>query len=109
MTEQIEKGWAITCNITNRIIRDNTLWDEYLESKYADCYDQNKVSHYFKDTSVLCIYNHRMIRLDGAVIDMTPESEFPTPDYKTFKDYFNQRYGIELKHNDQFLVYRNRK
>lgn len=35
---------------------------------------------------------------------MTPESSFPSLGYDTYAQYFNDKYHIDVTHNDQPLV-----
>lgn len=106
--EMLENGINITVGPTNRIIRDKNFFLTFLEEKIPKN-NKDSISQFFIGKSGLCIYNQKIVRIDGVDFSKTILSPFPNPKFKNYKEYFEKNYNSTFKYKDQFLLIRNRK
>ncbi|XP_025190355.1 endoribonuclease Dicer-like [Melanaphis sacchari] len=91
-------------------------WDVINLDKLVETEDptieQRKAKFYKEDLnmySVVSPWYRSIIPVEKYVIidihsDMTPESPFPSSEYDTYAHYFNDKYNINVTHNDQPLI-----
>ena len=99
--EILEDGLKLVVGPTNRIIRQKNYWQEFLSQKIKG---KKKAAEYFIGKSGMCVYNHKIVRIDDVDFTKKISSAFPNKDYKDYSDYFKKNYNIELKYKNQFLL-----
>ena len=106
--EMLENGINITVGPTNRIIRDQNFFQSFLAEKIPKN-NKDRISEFFSGKSALCIYNKRIIRIDGVDFSKNLLSSFPNPKFKNYKEYYEKNYKSHFNYKDQFLVIRKKK
>lgn len=80
-----------------------------MASHVAKSKDHETIRSFFTGYSALCIYNHRIIRIDDVVFNINLHSKFPDSKFKNFKEYFEKQYNAKFKYPNQFLVVNKKK
>lgn len=89
-----------------RVISRITLWDQFLQLSPHDV-DQQKVANkaiggrmYLNTCGPI-----KLVRIHGLDLNLTPASPCPIEGYATYRDYFEQEYGVVVREEDQYLAY----
>ena len=89
-----------------RIVRDNTMWVDYMYCRDQGMSDQEIFDEYVIGKNFLANYgNYKIYNIARVEKKKTPLSAFPDPaKAKTFKEYFSKQYNKRISRDDQFLV-----
>lgn len=83
-----EDGLKLLVSPTNRIIRQRNFFEEFLESNVGKTTDKELIKSFFVGCSALCVYNHRIIRIDDVDFTKSLDSTFPDKKFKTYREYY---------------------
>lgn len=107
--EAYEAGLMLQLDYSTRVLADEDLWTkikkEIARTKWAPARVCEEVVN---NRSFMTTYgNQKLVIIDKPDLTKNPLSAFPNPAYKNYKDYFERRYNITIKDDEQFLLVKN--
>lgn len=103
--EVYASGVKLLVNYNTRIVRQKTLYEEYLDRKQQGQSDESIAEELIYKRSVLTTYgNHKLYVIDGVEWNMRPTDAFPNKEFKNYMDYFQKRYKVDVRFKDQFVL-----
>lgn len=101
----VEKGIRLLFDCTNKIVRFNNMWDDFLNQEIGTG-NHDRICDFFIGKSIMANYGqNRVYRIDDIDFLTTPMSAFPHKEFKNYEEYFMTKYGVpKLKYPDQFML-----
>ena len=102
-----ESGLLVNLDLSTRIIREKSLWEEMKEALNGKATRAERES-YIEDSVIgrsfmLKHSNDRIVRVDAVDLKTKVTTAFPNPKYKNFVDYYLRHHNFPLVDQDQLM------